>query len=135
MLSAGQITAEEAEQLIAALGREESTTSSNEGGPAHPKASARYLRVVVESSDHFGGDGPGRVNIKIPVQLLRAGVRLTSLIPPRGLELAYEALSRQGLPFDLTQIKPQHLEELVGQLHEVTVHVDQPDIKVQIFSE
>ncbi len=39
----------------------------------------------MSSADDFGGDGPGRVNVRVPLQLLRAGVRLTSLIPPQAL--------------------------------------------------
>ena len=46
-----------------------------------------------------------------------------------------EALRKQGVPFDLTQLRPQHIEELVDQLDDLTVHVEQPDVKVQIFAE
>ena len=131
MLAAGRITAEEADRLISALDRGQPAATATE----QPKSKAKYLRVVVESSDHFGGEGPGKVNIRVPMQLLRAGVRLTSLIPPQALEHANEALRKQGVPFDLTQLRPQHIEELVDQLDDLTVHVEQPDVKVQIFAE
>ncbi len=131
MLAAGRITAEEADRLIGALDRGQPAATATE----QPKSKAKYLRVVVESSDHFGGEGPGKVNIRVPMQLLRAGVRLTSLIPPQALEHANEALRKQGVPFDLTQLRPQHIEELVDQLDDLTVHVEQPDVKVQIFAE
>lgn len=32
-----------------------------------------------------------------------------------------------GVPIDLTQLKPQHIEELIEELDELTVDVDQPD--------
>jgi hypothetical protein len=91
--------------------------------------------VVVSSADNFGGDGPGRVNVRVPLQLLRAGVRLTSLIPPQALTQVNAELNKSEVPIDLTQLKPQHIEELVDQLDDVTVDVDHPEAKVQVFCE
>ena len=91
--------------------------------------------MVVNSADNFGGDGPGLVNVRVPLQLLRAGVRLTSLIPPQALAQVNAELNKSGVPIDLTQLKPQHIEELVEQLDDVTLDVDQPDAKVQVFCE
>ncbi|WP_433532809.1 SHOCT-like domain-containing protein [Micromonospora sp. CA-263727] len=133
MLAEGRITAEEAERLIDALEREQ--PASPPGAAPRPKSRPRYLRVVVSSADNFGGDGPGRVNVRVPLQLLRAGVRLASLIPPHALTKVNAELNRSGVPIDLTQLKPQHIEELIEQLDDVTVDVDQPDAKVQVFCE
>jgi hypothetical protein len=135
MLAAGDITADDADRLIAALEPGPTAARAAEGTDTRPKARPKYLRVVVESSDRFGGEGPGKVNIRVPIKLLQAGVRLASLIPPQALEQANEALRKQGVLFDLTQIKPQHIEDLVEQLDEIVVDVDQPDVKVQVFSE
>lgn len=134
MLAEGKITADEAERLIAALERDEPTGSSP---PTEPRAKPRpkYLRVVVNSPDNFGGDGPGRVNVRVPIQLLRAGVQLASLIPPPALNKINDELRNSGVPIDLTQLKPQHIEELIEQLDEVTVDVDHPEAKVQVFCE
>jgi len=134
MLADGKITADEAERLIAALERDQSTSSSSDTEPGQ-KPRRRYLRVVVDSPENFGGDGPGRVNVRVPLQLLRAGVRLASLIPPQALSQANEELTKSGVPIDLTQLKPQHIEELIEHLDEMTVDVDQPDAKVQVFCE
>jgi hypothetical protein len=133
MLAEGKITADEAERLIVALEREQ--PESPPGAGARPKPRPKYLRVVVSSADNFGGDGPGRVNVRVPLQLLRAGVRLTSLIPPQALTQVNAELNKSGVPIDLTQLKPQHIEELIEQLDDVTVDVDQPDAKVQVFCE
>ncbi len=133
MLAEGKITADEAERLIDALEREE--PESTPGAALRPKSRPRYLRVLVTSEDNFGGDGPGRVNIRVPLQLLRAGVRLASLVPPQALTKANAELSKSGVPIDLTQLKPEHIEELIEHLDEVTIDVDQADAKVQVFCE
>jgi hypothetical protein len=133
MLAEGKITADEAERLIDALEREQ--PESPPGAAPRPKPRPKYLRVVVNSADDSGGDGPSRVNVRVPIQLLRAGVRLTSLIPPQALTKANAELNKSGVPIDLTQLKPQHIEELIEHLDELTVDVDQPDAKVQVFCE
>jgi hypothetical protein len=130
MLAEGKITPEEAEQLIAALERDQPVVAA--GSEARPKAKAKYLRLEVDTMDK--GE-PGRVNIRVPLQLLRAGVRLAALIPPQALVKANAELSRSEFPFDLTQLKPEQLEDLVEHLDEVTIEVDQPDAKVRVFCE
>ena len=133
MLAEGKITADEAERLINALEREQ--PESPPGAAPRPKPRPKYLRVVVNWEDNSGGDGPGRVNVRVPLQLLRAGVRLTSLIPPQALAKVNAELTKSGVPIDLTQLKPQHIEDLIEQLDDITVDVDQPDTKVQVFCE
>ena len=130
MLAEGKITAEEAEQLIAALERDQPPAASSLD--ARPKGKAKYLRVVVDAVEN--GE-PGRVNVRVPLQLLRAGVRLAALIPPQALDRANAEMSKSGVPFDLTQLKPEQLEALVEHLDEMTVEVDAPDAKVRVFCE
>jgi polyhydroxyalkanoate synthesis regulator phasin len=133
MLAEGKITADEAERLIDALEREQ--PESQPGAAPRPKPRPKYLRVVVNSVDDSSGDGPSRVNVRIPLQLLRAGVRLTSLIPPQALTKLNTELDKSGVPIDLTQLKPQHIEELIEQLDELVVDVDDAENKVQVFCE
>jgi hypothetical protein len=133
MLAEGKITASEAERLIDAVERDQ--PESPPGAPPRAKPRPKYLRVVVNSADNLDGDGPGRINVRVPLQLLRAGVRLTSLVPPQALAKVNAELDKSGVPIDLTQLKPQHIEELVEQLDELTIDVDQPEAKVQVFCE
>jgi hypothetical protein len=130
MLAEGKITAAEAEQLIAALERDQPLAASSLD--ARPNGKAKYLRVVVDAVEN--GE-PERVNVRVPLQLLRAGVRLAALIPPQALGQANAELKKSGVPFDLTQLKPEQLEALVEHLDDLTVEVDQPDAKVRVFCE
>lgn len=131
MVAESRITAAEAEQLIAALERDQPPAAPSLDA-ARPKGKAKYLRVMVDTVE----DGePGRVNIRVPLQLLRAGVRLAALIPPQALGRANAELNKSGVPLDLTQLKPEQLEALVENLDEMTVEVDQPDAKVRVFCE
>jgi hypothetical protein len=140
MLAIGKISADEAERLITALENPSSSATSSGSGSSHAiKPRPKYLRVVVDSEDGGGHDGPTKVNVRVPMQLLRAGVRLASLIPAPALRRANDAMQEQGVPIDLTQIKPENLEELVEHLNDLTVDVDQKDantkVKVRVFCE
>ncbi len=130
MLAAGKINAEEAERLMAAL--------ENEAPAASPRtaaqAKAKYIRVTVDAANH-SGKTPTKVNIRVPVQLLRSGVQLASLIPAQARAHVENAMHKEGFAFDLSQIRPENLEEIVDQLQDLTIDVDDDNTKVRIFTE
>jgi Na+-transporting NADH:ubiquinone oxidoreductase subunit NqrF len=130
MIANGKISADEGERLIAALGNETAAPSPAAG----VKAKAKYLRVTVDA-DSGSGKTPTKVNIRVPVQLLRSGVRLASLIPAQARVHVENAMNKEGFAFDLSQIRPENLEEIVDQLHDLTIDVDDDNTKVRIFAE
>lgn len=132
MLAEGKINADEAERLLSALDRTEpaaARATAVSGGNGSPK----YLRVSVDTDEEEGG--PTKVNIRVPMSLLRAGVRLTSLVPPAARDQLNAELAKNGVPFDIAQLKPENLEDLIDQLNELTVDVDQEKTKVRIYCE
>jgi hypothetical protein len=126
MLAEGKITAEEAERLIAALERSDASAS-------RPTGNFKYLRVLVDAQDPL--DGPTKVNVRVPMQLLRAGVKLTGVIPDRAREQVNEAMRKEGIPFDINKLTPDNLEDMVEQLRDLTVDVDNANAKVRVFCE
>jgi hypothetical protein len=85
-----------------------------------------------------GLKGTTSVNVRVPMQLLRAGVRLASLIPSQAHDHFDEALGRHGIPLTLSQIKPENLEELIEHLEDFSVDVDARDegaTKVRVYCE
>ena len=148
MLAAGKINADEAERLLAAIETDSAVpvgdfTGTVGGGNgskgAAVKTRAKYLRVLVEADESMTGiKGSTTVNVRVPLQLLRAGVRLASLIPVQAHQQLDEAFMRHGVPLTLSQIKPENLEELVDHLEDLTVDVEGNEghtVKVRVFSE
>lgn len=135
MLAQGKVNADQAERLIAALDRDEAVTGSV-ATEVRPTTKWKYLRVLVDGVEE---GGPLKVNVRVPLQLLRAGVKLASLIPTQAQGSVNEALRREGIGLDLAQIKPENLEEVVDSLGELTVDVDVNDhtdkMKVRVFCE
>ena len=131
MLGEGKITADEAERLLDAMGRAPSAdaSTSRPGSNGAPK----YFRVLVDSNDPH--DGPAKVNVRIPMQLLRAGVRLGALIPPKARDEVNAAMAKEGIPFDINQLKPENLDDLIEHLGDFNVDVDSGDAKVRVYCE
>jgi hypothetical protein len=141
MLAAGKINADEAERLLAAVERPAGASSggaATTGDAAKPKP--KYLRVLVEADESMTGlkGGTTVVNVRVPMQLLRAGVRLAGLIPVQAHEQLDQAFSKHGVPITLSQIRPENLEELIDHLEDLMVDVDGKDgnaTKVRVFCE
>src|SRR5260370_3471839 len=127
MLATGKITADEAERLIAALEKEPSPSPATNGTEPRPKP--KFMRVLVED---IKGEST-KVNIRVPMQLLRAGVRLAALIPDQARNQLNVHLRDKGLAVELGNINPENLEELIDQLSDLTVDVDDKDAKVRVF--
>lgn len=142
LLAGGKITADEAERLILAVEKSSGAGASeneNGGTATAAKRRPRYLRVLVEGDEQITGmKGGTTVNVRVPMQLLRAGVRLAGLIPAQAHAQLDQAFSQHGVPVTLSQIKPENLEELIDHLDDLTVDVDGKDgnpMKVRVFCE
>ena len=131
MLKKGKISVAEAEDLLDATEAPTEGPASDEAAQAlTPKAKPKYLRVLVEETG-----GKEHVDIRVPLQLLRAGIKLGALIPQEARAKVTEALGEKGFNLDLSDIKPESVEELIQAMGELTVNVGDEDGKVRIFCE
>ncbi len=113
MVAERTITVEEGEKLLSRLDPAKTTTAlvepefdtgDRKSGPV------KYLRVVVDGSD--------KVNIRVPIGLIRTGIKLTTLMPLS----ASKHLSEHGI--DLSQFNNLDGDELMEALRELKVDVD-----------
>lgn len=128
MLSEGKISVDEAERLLSALsspGYEEKEIPSEKGR-------LKYLRILVEPGP--GSEKKEKVNIRVPLKLIRAGLKLASFIPKHAHTKVNEALHEKGIDVDFEQITAEDLEDLITQLDDLTVDVEGEE-KVRIFCE
>ena len=134
MLSEGKVTTDQAERLIAALEKDKPNSAPSNGSPSN-SAGPKYLRVMADIDD--AKEGPIKVNVRVPLQLLRAGVKLASLIPAQAQGPLNEAMQKEGISIDLRQLKPENLDELIDQLRDLTVDVDSKNenLTVRVFCE
>ncbi|HEY2707858.1 MAG TPA: hypothetical protein VGI95_07370 [Caulobacteraceae bacterium] len=132
MLADGKITADEAERLLDAMGRGSASPTVMSGASLSNNA-PKYFRVEVNAKEP--GDSETKVNVRVPMQLLRAGVRLSALIPPKARDEVNAAMAREGIPFDINQLKPENLDDLIEHLADFRVDVDSDDAKVRVYCE
>jgi hypothetical protein len=126
MLADKKISVDDAEKLLAAVSEQPAEAAA--AGVKGPK----YLRVLVEpAADNPQGD---RVNIRVPLNLVRAGLKFASFIPPQVREKVNSEMKEKGVPFDLNHFTPQDIEPLLAQLNDLTVEVEGKE-KVRVFCE
>src|ERR1700689_5548781 len=124
MLAEGKLTADEAERLLDAMSREPAPRLGS--APSNGSSSApKYFRIEVDAKEP--GEALTKVNVRVPMQLLRAGVRLGALIPPRARDKVNAAMAREGIAFDINQLKPENLDDRIAHLAAFAVDVDSVD--------
>jgi len=133
MLSEKKITVEEAERLLSLTGSDETGEDEGSKTRVEKKPTGKYMRVMVEPGE---GEHKGdRVNIRVPMSLLRAGIKFTALIPPYAANKVHEAMKEKGIDFDPRNFKPDDIEELVEALSDLEVNVEGGKEKVHIYVE
>jgi len=128
MLAENKISADEAYQLLSAL---ESEGNAAEGTPKSRTASgmkSKYLRVsILSGSEHEGSHKGDHVNVRVPMALIRAGMKFTSLLPPEARDKVTGALQEKGIDFDMRNLKPEDMDEFLQALSELEVDVVSTD--------
>jgi hypothetical protein len=140
MLAQNKISTDEAYRLLSAL---ESEGSAVEGTPKAGTATrmkSRYLRICVVPGPEHEHDGKvERVNVRVPMALIRSGMKFTSLLPPEARDKVTGALHEKGIDFDMRNLKPEDMDELLEALSDLEVDVmgsDGETVKtVKIFVE
>lgn len=133
MLAEGKISVDDAERLLSALssGGQAQDGEEEMSSPLR-KAAPKFLRIMVEPVD--GGGKSERVNIRVPLRLVRAGLRWASFVPKDAQKKVNDSLKRKGIEMDFTKMSKEDLDELMRNLDDLTVDVD-GDERVRIFCE
>ena len=124
MLAQNKISADDAYRLLSAIDGGEGSREGTEKAEAAVKGKAKYLRVTVLPNPERERSGNyDRVNVRVPMSLIRAGIKLTSLIPSEARDKVDLALHEKGIDFDMRHMKPEEIEELIGALSDLEVDV------------
>ena len=128
MVANAKISVEEAERLLTAIDNDIESEPQSDFRKNKPK----YLRILVEpKSESKKGE---RVNVRVPINLIRAGLKWASFIPNHSQKKVGDALREKGLDVDLGTLTPDDLDELIVNLNDLQVEVDGDDI-VKVFCE
>src|SRR5664279_1547075 len=126
MLATGKVTVDEAERLLSALGEAPPPTTASNAAAAPPRP-GRFFRIVVRKT---GNEGPGKnVDIRIPLSLVKGGMRLGAMIPGCG-EAVTEKLKKQGINLDVTKLDPDQLESVLHDLGEMDIDDGKSHVRI-----
>jgi hypothetical protein len=136
MLAEKKITVEEAERLLSLMGSESgSGTRETASGAKQVKGLPKYLRVEVKPNPNNPSGPQDTVNVRVPLALIRAGMKLTSVIPPQVYDQVDTAMRDKGIDFDIRNIKPENLDELLANLNDLEVDVHSGQQIVHVYAE
>ena len=128
MLSEGKVSVEEAERLIGLLDEDAAAVRAPQEVLPPRKGKARYLRVVVDSN----GSG---VDVRAPLALIKAGVKLHTLVPGHATDGINEALKSHGIDADIRNLRTEDVEQLIDALSDLEVHVQDGSNNVRVYCE
>jgi len=133
MAASGKISVAEAEELLNALdGRRHELipAAAPKKTTGSTKEMPKFFRVTVDST---GGDN---VDVRIPFSLIKAGIRLKTLMPPEVAQKVNNHLSKSGIDVDLNLLDKEDIEDFVASFAGMKVNVDAASgDKVRVFCE
>ena len=107
-LPGGKIKPEEAEALLKAMGEGSVIDKAEKKNKILPK----FFCVNIDSKGK-NGDKTDKVNARVPLNLLRAGVKLGALLPDKTQKTVSGALELKGINIDLTKLSAENIDELI----------------------
>ena len=126
MLAEGKISADEAERLLEALENKATETSPQTALTETLNNLPKYLFVKVDAVD---GD---KVNIRVPLKLVKAGIKLQALLPQDAQDKINTKLNEKGINLD--DFKDENFKDLLDALTEFELNVDdKKGDKVRIY--
>lgn len=136
MLADGKITSDEADRLLDAVenvSKTESEQKENNLNFEMPEnLKARFLCVKVKKeSDGFHKNK--NVDIKIPLVLLKAGVKLGSIIPGNVKHKVSGDLGKHGINFDFNNLDSSNLNEFIEAITHNPIKIETEEETVKIF--
>ena len=131
MLAEGKITVEEAERLLTAINENAEETAQESGGETKRKE-PKFLCIEV-NADESGKSGKDRVNIKIPLSLVKTGMALGSLLPAQAKDKVSTALGEKGIDLDLNNLNRGSIDELIKELRDLEITAEDKVDSVRIY--
>jgi hypothetical protein len=137
LLAQGKVTVDEAEQLMHAIGAPPPQASAATAAPApedaeHPKP--RWLRINVHKTAKEGKHDKD-VNIRVPIAIVKSGMRLGALIPGLAGDQVAARMREKGLDVDFSKLDAATVETLLKELGDTNIEIDSGRAQVRITTE
>lgn len=123
MLAKGKINSEEAEKLLNAVDKGSDVESDSSEKIKNPK----YMIIMVRKNKGKSRD----INVKIPLFMIRAGVKLSSFLPGGAKDSIGEAFKKNNMDINSDTFGPENFQQMIGIMEEMKIDIDKEDTTVR----
>jgi len=140
LLSQGKITVDEADRLIKAMSADHTAAADQTGSDNRPPA--RWFRINIHKPAKDQTHKPKDVNIRVPIAVVKGGMRLGAIIATFAGEKAAQRMKERGVDLDLATINGDfsrmngaEFDSFLRSLDEMNIEVDDGKSQVRITTE
>jgi hypothetical protein len=136
LLANGKVTVDEAEQLMQAIGVPPPHASAA-AAPAPDTAERvqpRWVRINVHKTAREGKHDKD-VNIRVPIAIVKSGMRLGALIPGLAGDQVAARMREKGLDVDFSKLDGVTIEAMLKELSETNIEIESGKAQVRITCE
>jgi hypothetical protein len=141
LLAEGKITVEEADQLLKAVGAATAPEPAGDAPAGEAAAPPRWIRINVRKPANENRKAKD-VNIRVPVAVMKGGIRLGAIIASFAGEKAAQRMRERGMDLDLAKISGDlskmngpEFDQFLKTLDDVNIEVDDGKAQVRITCE
>ena len=139
LLAQGKITVDEAERLLRAIETPRDAPAADAAGSDAP--APRWLRIRVQKPAKEGRE-PKDVNIRVPIAVVKGGMRLGAIIATFAGEKAAQRMKERGVDLDLSKISGDfsrmngaEFDAFMKSIDDVNIDLDDGKSQVRITCE
>jgi hypothetical protein len=141
MLQEGKITVDEADRLLKALSADRPPDTAAADAATDGRDRVRWIRINIQKPANDGHKAKN-VNIRVPIAVVKGGMRLGAIIGTFAGDKAARRMKAQGLDIDLAKISSDlsqmngpEFDEFLRSLNETNIEIDDGRSQVRITAE
>ena len=141
MLSEGKISVDEADRLLKAMSADPAAGTAA-AAPSPDTTRARWIRINIHKPAKDDGHEPKDVNIRVPIAVVKGGMRLGAIIATFAGEKAAQRMKERGLDLDLSTINGDlsrmngaEFDTFMATLDDMNIEIDDGKSQVRITAE
>jgi hypothetical protein len=135
LVAQGKITVDEAQQLLSALDTPAAEAAAPAAGAEEgERPKARWLRIAIHKTGNEGHRDKD-VNIRVPIAIVKTGMRLGALIPGLAGDQVAKKMREKGLDVDFTKLDAAAIDSVLKDLSETNIDIDDGRAQVRITCE
>jgi hypothetical protein len=142
LVAQGKITVDEADRLLNAMSADRPAETATADAGADDRPRARWFRINIHKPAKDSSHTPKDVNIRVPIAIVKGGMRLGAIIATFAGEKAAQRMKERGLDLDLSTINGDlsrmngaEFDLFMKSLDETNIDIDDGKAQVRITCE